>query len=220
MDSDKYPRTLHLPFSPGICCDDKVMKSVEGFLERDLTITEKVDGGNACLTSKGVYARTHGDIASHPSFNHLKATWATIKNDIPEGWSIFGENVYAKHSIFYDALPSHFMVFGVRMDLDGDWLSWVDVEAVAKSLNLCTIPRLWRGEVEDEKALRAVVKRLIDGGSRCGGEAIEGLVIRDSNHFFNFENSVGKWVRAGHVQTDEHWTNQPIVVNRLKVYDA
>jgi len=31
-----------------------------------------------------------------------------------------------------------------------------------------------------------------------------------------FKKSVVKWVRKGHVQTDEHWMNSAIIPNGLK----
>jgi hypothetical protein len=46
----------------------------------------------------------------------------------------------------------------------------------------------------------------------------EGYVIRSSNSFdYNdFINNVRKYVRKGHVQTDEHWLNKPIEKNVLR----
>ena len=43
--------------------------------------------------------------------------WARANNDrimkIPIGWIIYGELLYAKHHIYYDQLPSLFLVFDV-----------------------------------------------------------------------------------------------------------
>ena len=46
----------------------------------------------------------------------------------------------------------------------------------------------------------------------------EELVARSIGGEFSlndFGQSVAKFVRAGHVQTDEHWLSRPIVVNGL-----
>jgi hypothetical protein len=216
MASEKYPRTYHVPWSPNRCCDDKVLESVEAFIDKELIVTEKLDGGNCCLTREGVYARTHGNTAAHPSFAPVKAIWSSIQYDIPEKWSIFGESLYAKHSIHYKSLPSYFMVFGIRLDLDGDWLSWENTKKHAKSLGLETVPEMWRGSVDSEKDLKILTEQLMKCGSLCRGESIEGLVIRDANHFLIFKDSVAKYVRQDHIQTDEHWTNQPIIPNELR----
>lgn len=214
--SEKYPRTFHLPWSPGKCCDDKVLESVDHLLGRNLVVTEKLDGGNCCLTREGVYARTHGAVAAHPAFAPIKAIWSSIRYDIPEGWSIFGEALYAKHSIHYKALPSYFLVFGIRLDLDKDWLSWRNVQKHAERLGLKTVPEMWQGDVETVKDFKILTEQLVKCGSLCGGESIEGLVVRDSEHFFDFEHAVAKWVRKDHIQTDEHWMLQAVTPNKLK----
>lgn len=44
----KYPRTFHFSFSPEIHSDDKVIneKHLQNFLNNEIIITEKIDGGN------------------------------------------------------------------------------------------------------------------------------------------------------------------------------
>jgi hypothetical protein len=56
----------------------------------------------------------------------------------------------AIHSIEYDRLPAHFLLFGVRSGReesakDQTFLSWDDVEARARELDLTTVPVLFRG---------------------------------------------------------------------------
>lgn len=45
----------------------------------------------------------------------------------------------------------------------------------------------------------------------------EGFVMRLSSEFMldDFQKSVVKWVRMGHIQTDEHWMNKIITPNGL-----
>ena len=213
--SEKYPRIYHVPFSPGTTSDDRLLASVDHLYNKDLVITEKCDGGNACLDPTGVYARTHGSTANHPSFDHLKATWSTVKSDIPEGWAIYGENMMAKHSIAYTSLPALFLVFGVLTDTK-EWLSWADVKIVAESLNLKTVPELWAGRITSQEGLQQIVESLLAEGSQCGGEAIEGIVVRAAGRFSGFDTSIAKYVRKGHVKTSEHWMLQAIVPNKLR----
>ena len=49
--SEKYPKTPHLPFSPGINSDDITLdsKHCNQFLNKEIVITEKLDGGNCQL---------------------------------------------------------------------------------------------------------------------------------------------------------------------------
>lgn len=53
--------------------------------------------------------------------------------------------------------------------------------------------------------------------SRLGGER-EGYVVRWAVGFSDgdFNGALGKWVRAGHVTSDEHWRSQAVVRNGLK----
>src|SRR5262245_1181681 len=66
----KYPRTWHFPFSPGKGEDDKIQWEWEACLAgKRLVYTEKLDGGNTMLSKEGVFARSHLEPASHPSFD-------------------------------------------------------------------------------------------------------------------------------------------------------
>lgn len=40
----KYPRTYHLPTSPGVTDDDRVLESYAGFEGQEIVVTEKMDG--------------------------------------------------------------------------------------------------------------------------------------------------------------------------------
>lgn len=46
----------------------------------------------------------------------------------------------------------------------------------------------------------------------------EGFVVRPASGFSlaEFSNSVAKWVRKNHVQTDEDWLSRPVVPNALR----
>ena len=61
--SAKYPRTYHMPFSPGCKRDDKRLSDVSRFLNVSAVASEKLDGSNADMESAGVYARSHSDFA-------------------------------------------------------------------------------------------------------------------------------------------------------------
>ncbi len=43
MTAAKYPRTPHLPWSPGGTRDDRRLASVSRLLDQELVITEKLD---------------------------------------------------------------------------------------------------------------------------------------------------------------------------------
>jgi hypothetical protein len=74
----KYPRTPHLPWSPGRTGDDILLDSIR-HLERlqDVVVTEKRDGENTTLYRDYLHARSL-DSSSHVSRNWLKCFHAEI----------------------------------------------------------------------------------------------------------------------------------------------
>lgn len=217
MASAKFPRIPHVPDSPGGTSDDRRLHSWEPFLGRPVVITEKMDGSNLCLTRDAVFARTHSGPPRHPSFDLAKAWWAEVAHELEPDVSLFGEWLYAKHSIHYTALPGFFLVFGVREDATGLWRSWYQTCALAGRVGTPTVPELWRGTIPRVEPLLDLVKRLAASPSACGGVR-EGVVLRTLGPFQDVNGSVGKWVRQDHVQTDDEWTSGPIVRNLLAVH--
>jgi hypothetical protein len=215
--SPKYPRTPHLPFSPGGTSDDRRIESVEAFLSTDVVLTEKMDGSNVCLEADACYARTHAAPPGHVSFDAFKALHAAVKGRIPEGTQVFGEWLYAQHSIAYKALPSYLMVFGVRDLKTSQWASWAEVELWAEELGVATTPVLAKEWLNREWKIGALVDLYSRTPSHCGGVR-EGVVLRVAKSFADsaFDTSVAKWVRKDHVQTETHWKNQTIVRNLLR----
>jgi hypothetical protein len=219
MTSPKYPRTPHFPWSPGGTSDDRRLLDVSGLLNVPVVITEKLDGSNVCLESEAVYARSHGNVPSHPSFDLLKAFHAQVKGKIPSDTQVFGEWLYARHSIAYDSLPHYLAIFGVRFIKDTPmWASWEEVELWAEELGCPTAPVLARTTSFSSKSSLEESTVLLSSRPSSYGPTREGCVVRVASEFSDdhFGLSVAKWVRAGHVQTDEHWSTQEIVRNGLK----
>ncbi|MEU3221878.1 RNA ligase family protein [Streptomyces sp. NPDC006976] len=199
-----YPRTSHLPWSPGATSDDVRMTDLAALTGAEVVVTEKLDGENTTLYADGLHARSL-DSAHHPSRTWVKALQARIGARIPQGWRICGENMFARHSLAYDSLESHFYGFSVW---DGDrCLDWDRTVAFLRDLGVPAPPVLWRG-VFDAKALRALK---LDTGRQ------EGYVVRPVESFPGvvFGRRVGKWVRPGHVATDTHWMHAEVVQNGL-----
>lgn len=216
--SDKYPRTLHLPWSPGATSDDKVMKDIRALLDCPIVITEKLDGSNMAWTKRDIFARSHAGAPAHPSFDQAKAAHAQLSYRLPSGFTFFGEWCYAVHSIEYNSLPSYFFVFGIRDDVHNYWLSWDEVVDSCEGHGLCTVPVLENHiYAKDENALRIITERHALLPSVYGPQR-EGVVARNADGFYDshFPLTVGKWVRKGHVQTDDHWAHQQIKKQTLK----
>jgi hypothetical protein len=202
---DKYPRTYHFDFSPGTTSDDRIAKDFSNIIGVPIVITEKLDGENNSMISDGVYARSHTDFTISPWSSKVRELHGILKHSISKDLYIFGEAMSAIHSIEYENLISHFYMFGARYK--GVWSSWEEVEEYAYLLDLPTVPVLFKGTIKDYKELKTLVEKLVSEPSSLGGIK-EGVVARIAAEFNDdeFSNSVFKWVRKDHVQTDEHWT--------------
>lgn len=203
----KYPRTHHLPWSEGARLADKRWSNCEGLLGKEVVVTEKMDGENTTLYNDHIHARSI-DGCPHPeSQSWVRGLWGSIKHDIPENWRICGENLYAAHSLRYYGLSSYFLVFSIWNR--SKCLAWGDTVSYCEMLGLETVPELWRGTF-CAKEIREQVK--IDPLFQ------EGYVVRPLGEFDlnDFSNLVAKYVRKGHVQTNEHWKHKEVVPNLLE----
>jgi len=101
----KYSRTHHLPWSPGITDDDRVLTSLNPFIGNRVIVTAKQDGECTTIYSDYSHARSV-DSGNHPSRAYIRYLQGKIGHDIPEGWRVCGENLYAQHSIAYENLST------------------------------------------------------------------------------------------------------------------
>lgn len=218
MTSPKYNRTFHFPFSKGATNDDKIATSISNVIGTEIVITEKIDGSNTSLEANGCFARTHSGPPVHPSFDGLKALHASIKHKIPDNTQLFGEWCFAKHSIFYNDLPSYFMMFNVRDIKNNSWSSWEEVELWAKEIEVNTVPVLFKGKINSEIELQKMIESFMIQPSKCGG-IIEGVVVRVACEFEEqyFSKNVLKYVRANHVDpNNDHWIHNEIIKNSVR----
>ena len=201
----KYARSFHLPWSLGTTSDDRISKSVDSLVGINIVITEKLDGSNTAFTKNGVYGRSHVEFTRNPWDIKSWDIWNRISRNIDEDVYIFGEGMYGIHSIEYSNLKSYFYIFGVRDN--NIWISWDQVEEYSYLLDIPTVPVLFKGVVSSEKELKDLTESLSKEPSALGGLR-EGIVVRNADIFHNddFSDNLMKWVRKGHVQTDQHWT--------------
>lgn len=206
----KYPRTFHLPWSPGGTNDDKKMISTHRLINEAIVISEKLDGSNSCFAPAGVFARSHGQAPKHASFDLLKQRYYSLKHLLNPSEEAFLENCFAVHSITYELLSDFCFLLNIRQN--GIWLSYPEVVHRSEELHLTLAPVLFTGIVTSETELRKLTEKISREPSVFGGMR-EGVVVRTVKGFLEseFSQCVGKWVRENHVQTDEHWVNQPIV---------
>jgi hypothetical protein len=206
----KYPRTHHLPWSPGMHGDDRVIDNLSALEGSDVVVTLKMDGENTSMYSDHIHARSVTS-ESHPARDWVKNLWSRIAHDIPTGWRICGENLWAKHSIGYEDLDSFFLGFSVWNDKN-ICLSWGETLEWFELFNIHHVPVIYNGPF-DQKTIQSV----FDNNYPVSDN--EGYVVRVSHDFpySSFRRSVAKWVRPNHVQTTKHWfRGQRVEQNNLK----
>ena len=224
----KYPRTLHFPWSEHVTTDDKIWDPGDvgcAFDGKRVVVSEKLDGENTTLYPDYIHARTTAS-SDHVSRHWVKSLWGTIRNDIPEGWRICGENMAAEHSIHYRNLTSYFYAFAI-FDADNQCLPWDDTKEFCQMLGVQTAPVLWEG-VWDEAAVKACwTNRSSFEGTydvETGEDAQEGYVVRLADGFDYPQQSgtqrlclktVGKFVRRNHVRKNEFWKER-FVPNEMR----
>lgn len=209
----KYPRTMHLPWSPGRTKDDRVLSSVAHWIGEELVVTEKMDGENTTVYSDGYIHARSVDSGNHHSRNRLRADIQRWAYELPQGWRVCGENLTAVHSIKYEQLPDRFLLFSIW---DGNrCLSWDETVEWAELLGLQTPRVIWRGNIDSAEQLQAVLTE--EWKQIGGGERSEGYVSRLSSDFElrDFHRAVGKFVRSNHVTSAQHWMRRSYEENTI-----
>ncbi len=197
----KYPRTYHLPFSEGGQSDDKLLKNFNSLKDKEVVATLKMDGENTTLYHDNYMHARSIDSKTNWTRDFAKKIHSVIQHDIPEGWRLCCENVYAKHSIHYpdNYLEGYLYLLSIWNEKN-ECLSFDDTVEFAELLDLPIPKVLYRGSF-DLDALSRLAKTL-------DTSIEEGFVVRTTQSFSykDFSNNVTKYVRKGHVQENaEHW---------------
>ena len=205
----KYPRTYHLPWSEGMTDDDRMIPSIDQFKGKEVVVTLKMDGENTTMYSDYIHARSI-DGRSHASRDWAKNFHSQIAHDIPEGWRVCCENMYAEHSIHYKDLDTYVYGFSVWNEKNF-CLNWDDSVEYFQLLGITPVEVLYRGVFDEQK-----IRSLYDASK---WDWMEGYIVRtvEGFEYKNFKHNVAKFVREGHVRTAKHWMHgQQIIPNELK----
>lgn len=196
----RFPRTNHVPWSPGMTSDDRVLPGLEQFRMRRIVVTVKRDGQNTTVYPTGELHARSPDAAPNAAQGPARAEAAMWQHDIPEGWRVCLENLYRKHSIAYDDLKSWLLGFHVWADswddresgrtLHNVCLPWDETKEYFDLLGVTPVEVIYDG-VFDERILRAI---------RFDRERMEGWVVRDAGAipYGDYSRLVGKFVREDH----------------------
>lgn len=206
MERHRYPRTPHVPTSPGATKDDKIIKDMSYFVGQRVVITKKMDGECTTIYPDGyIHARSLEKPLKDESYSWIKRIAVGFCKYIPPYMRLCGENLYWEHRLYYPKTP-FFLAFGMIStegvgEDKGYCESWRFVENFCEQCGIPTVPVLFRGIFDEELLTRQWVDTQKD----------EGWVIRleDSFPVVDFDKSVAKWVRENHVPAGtSHWKSQ------------
>ena len=202
----KYPSTPYWPWSPSVGRGDAVHPNPDRFVGESVVVTEKLDGSNTLLHAGEVYGRSVAAPSAGKWMAMVKKHHAWKVNE-PDVY-LYGEDIYGVHSIAYDPVAEQetFHAFALRGRVGG-FAAFEELEAYASHRTIPVVPVLFNGSFGSVAEMRAFLNRAHDEPSVLGGER-EGVVVRLARAFpqEEFQDSVCKSVRVGHVQTGEHWT--------------
>lgn len=229
----KYPRTPHLFGSTGTA-DDKHLgrKESERFIaDASLIVEEKLDGTNVGVhfTSAGrmvLQCRGHEITEGmHPQYDLFKQ-WTSVKRPLLEAmlgsrYILYGEWLYAKHSVHYRALPHYFFEFDI---FDKDAARFLDLDARLRLLSgtgLHTVPVVHRGSATLETLHALIQSSAYDSAFEHPATGrtdavMEGLYLRtEAGGFVTGRAKIVRPEFVEKVKQSEHWQHRAMVPNTL-----
>ncbi len=249
----KYPRTYHIEGSrlqPG----DEDLESVpfQTIASEYVVVEEKVDGANAAMSfspdgqmqlqSRGHYLtggerEKHFNLFKQWAYSHAATFWKVLGSR----YVLYGEWLYAKHTVFYDSLPHYFLEYDVLDVEQQQFLSTQSRKELLAGLPLVSVPVLFAGQLRFYRQLLELVgrshyiqpghlERFRQACEERGLDVERSLKQTDPSSLMEglyIKVEAGaivtaryKYVRASFLttvlQSDGHWLNRPIVPNLLR----
>ncbi len=219
----KYPRTPHFEGSRLQAGDEDVPVVPSGELRgRHLVLEEKLDGANSAISfdSGGtLILQSRGHVLSggprERQFDLFKR-WANhhataLFEVLGSRYILYGEWLFARHSIFYDQLPHYFLEFDLLDRETGIFFSTERRRELLEGSPVVSVPVLATGAISN-------FTRYLGRSTCSSAERMEGLYIKWEEN----GQVMGryKYVRNSFLQAIEdegvHWMDRPLEQNLLR----
>jgi hypothetical protein len=232
-DFTKYPRTPHLFGSKGTD-DDKHLgqqESLDFIADPSLIAEEKLDGTNVGIhfTSAGrmvLQCRGHEITKGMHAQYDLFKQWTMGKRPVLESiledrLILFGEWLYARHSVHYRALPHYFFEFDIYDKREEAFLDLAVRSTKLEGAGILTVPVVHRGPATADELGQLIGPSRFDSvfDNPVSGRTdniMEGLYLRTEAE--GRVTGRAKFVRPEFVEKvklSEHWQHQAMVPNLL-----
>lgn len=248
----KYPRTRHIEGS-GLQDGDEDLELLpfSRLVGQHLVVEEKMDGANCAVSfhEGGLRLQSRGHFLTggprERQFELFKS-WANrhagdFHEILGERYVMYGEWLYAKHTVFYTDLPHYFLEFDVWDREQEVFLGTAERGRLLELLPVVSVRVLHAGSLPNLEALLALVgpspfidveaPQILTALAREKGLAPENVLretdlsgLMEGLYLKQEANGVVegryKWVRGGFQQTmldsGSHWQERPILPNRLR----
>lgn len=249
----KYPRTRHVEGSRKQAGDEDLNSvKFEEIRGKYLVLEEKIDGANSGISfgeDGQMYLQSRGHFLNggygERQFDLLKM-WAECFRErlwqvLGSRYLMYGEWMFAKHTVFYDQLPHYFMEFDIFDKQEKKFFSTAKRREILKEAPfVLSVPVLDLGRYkklsditdyighsnfiseEPEKSLeKQCIKYGVDfertkGQTDLGG-IMEGIYIKVEEGDYTVDRL--KYVRHSFLNSildsESHWMNRPLVANGL-----
>lgn len=250
----KYPRTRHIEGSR-LQAGDEDLKSVkfEFIKDKYIVVEEKVDGANTGISfdeEGNLFLQSRGHFLNggygEKQFSLFKM-WANankhkLQSILGSRYVMYGEWIYAKHTVFYDELTHYFMEFDIYDKAENKFLSTKRRKEMLKEHGFITsVLVLYEGKLSKLKELTSFLGKSNFKSENCqkvfkkqceelnlsyeiasnqtdASDLMEGLYIKlesDDEVIDRF-----KYVRSSFLNvildSETHWVSRPIIPNKLK----
>jgi len=222
LDKIKFPRTAHV-YSDRRYRDDLQLSEWETkeLFENELIVQEKVDGANLGLFMKdgeihAINRNTQIDysIPRNDQFKKLKEwinnNYVDLSSILEDKKMIFGEWLFAEHSVEYDNLPSYFLCFDIFDLSESKFVSQTNLETILDQTKISYNPVLYKGKIDSISDLDDLMVQ-----SQFGPGKMEGLYLRvdDEHHLLRRHKYVGAhFIQA--IEEDGHWKSKGMKINK------
>jgi hypothetical protein len=230
----KYPRTPHLFGSRGTD-DDKHMGEAESLrfvADGSLIVEEKIDGTNVGIhfaSDRKMALQCRGHLITegmHPQYDLFKQ-WAVVKRPVLEErlgdrFILFGEWVYARHSVHYRRLPHYFFEFDVYDKQIRAFLELSRRMELLDGSGIQTVPVLYQGKLDRETLLALIGPSRFDSQfenpvTRRTDNLMEGLYLRtEAGGIVTGRAKIVRPEFVEKVKQSAHWQYQAMTPNQLE----
>jgi len=231
-DFTKYPRTPHLFGSQGTADDKRLSEadSLKLLSDESLIIEEKIDGTNVGIhfSNGELILQCRGHLVTegmHAQYDLFKQ-WTIVKRNILEErlgdrFIMFGEWVYAKHSIFYRALTHYFFEFDIYDKVEQKFLDLTRRLSLLEDTGIETVPVVFRGAISRKDLGELIGPSQFDSHfenpwNQRPDNLMEGLYLRTEAD--GEVTARGKVVRPEFVEKikqSTHWQHETMTPNEL-----